>query len=180
MDVEVRILSPALTRDLQHAAVSPFFVAGCSPQVNSCPSAATVSSHYTKTGPQLDLTSSRDNLAGCCFGARECWAIQPPITPLKGYSHAYDSGLADQNSLVNTPFQVNRTFRHGVRSGQLSNRLKHHNLNRLILRQSVPILCGFHCSLATSLADEIKRLRWHNLESSKRYVSRPFEFGGVF
>jgi hypothetical protein len=42
------------------------------------------------------------------------------------------------------------------------------------------MLCGFHCSLATSLADEIKRLRWDNLESSKRCVSRPFEFGGVF
>ena len=64
-----------------------FFVAGASPQVNSCPSAATDSAQYTKTGPHLDLTSSRDNLAWLLRGQVGGHDFQTTILHQLGLDH---------------------------------------------------------------------------------------------
>ena len=64
-----------------------FFVAGVSPQVNSCPSAATDSAQYTKTGPHLDLTSSRDNLDWLLRGQVGVHDFQATILHQLGLDH---------------------------------------------------------------------------------------------
>ena len=62
-------------------------MAGASPQVNSCPSAATDSAQYTKTGPHLDRTSSRDNLDWLLRGQVGVHDFQATILHLFGIDH---------------------------------------------------------------------------------------------
>ena len=90
--MEVRILSPALTRDLQHAAVSPFFVGWVFSTDEFLSVSSTESGHYAKTGPNQDRTSSRDILdwqllrGQGVLGDTESGASFVVVLPLAGHT----------------------------------------------------------------------------------------------